>query len=447
MRKAIMALEGLEEAVDTPEVEAPEVTEARVEEIEQSPEQELQGMHVDETEINETNDSIEEADDTAEALADIQEKMGETIEEGGMDEKSAEVVQVAVEHLCKRIGFSSKRAGFSMEGFKDKESRVQATKVAMEELGEKIKKIYDTIVEAIKKIIESVKTFFSNLFNVAKKNKARAETLLSASKNAKESEDKLVKVNDILQINGDFISPANLANELVRNHKAIESELLAHIGSGPKLKELSRKSLELAKKFLLTKEEGKLEDDFKEIGDSIFEGWGKKTEEGDKITIVSNTTFIGDKQFKVETSTKFYKPNFFGFVDANKKEPRDVSLRALTPEQAGNVSSEVIKIMSDFLMYEKQIKEINDVSFSFTDGFKATFNAKPDATANIISVIQATTSIIRMVNITATKVRSYEMSVAGAALDYVAKSIKGSDNVKVIKGEETEVPLDNVKPA
>jgi hypothetical protein len=447
MRKAIMALEGLEEVVDTP-VEAAEVSDARVEEIEQSPEQDIQAMTSDEAEIDSISDSVDESTETAEVLTDIQDKMGETLEDGGMDEKSAEVVRVAVEHLCKRVGFSANRASFSMEGFKSKASRVSATKIAMEELGEKIKKIYEAIVAVIKKVIESIKTFFVNLFNVAKKNKSRAETLLAASKNAKNVTPSKVKISNILTLNGQYIKAGELASALTTNHKAIDSELLAALGSGVKIKELSRKVIDICKNILNFGDDAALNKEFGEACELIYSGWGKETTEGDKITIISNTTFIGDKQYKVELSPKFYKPNFFGFVDtANKAKAKDEEVDSLDASQAGAVSSEIIKIMSDFLLYEKQIKDVNDASFGFTETVKNFWNAKdstmPSNTmANLQTVMMATSGIVRLVNITMTKARSYEMSVAGAALDYVAKSIKGGKEEKAPEAKDEDKKLE-----
>jgi hypothetical protein len=137
-------------------------------------------------EVEGASDEIEEAAETAETLAPMAERVEETIPEGGMGEAEAGAVEVAVEHLCSRVGFSMKKRIFpAMEGFAKPASRVQATKIALESIKEKAAKIWEQIVAAIKRAIEYVKTFFAHLMNAAAKYAARAEAIAKKASSMK----------------------------------------------------------------------------------------------------------------------------------------------------------------------------------------------------------------------------------------------------------------------
>ena len=170
MRRGIMALEELEEGG--------EVAQAEVTDFVEAPENDLADAAVAEGEVAAIDDSVEEAADTAETLEAVHDEMGKSLEEGGMSEPEARALEVAVEHLCARVGFPKSRKTFpAMEGFANKTSRIQATKIAMEEVAERAKKLWDTIIAALKRAWEWVKNFFKSLLDATIGLKARAEKL------------------------------------------------------------------------------------------------------------------------------------------------------------------------------------------------------------------------------------------------------------------------------
>lgn len=118
----------------------------------------------------------QEACEVAEALESIAEALGISAQNGGMDKHSAHAVGVAVDHLYKRIGL--KRIAMpAMESFGGTSSRVGATHIAMEDIKEQAKKIWDAIVAAIQKAIEWCIAYYNSVFDAATKLQARAKAL------------------------------------------------------------------------------------------------------------------------------------------------------------------------------------------------------------------------------------------------------------------------------
>lgn len=239
-RIAIMALEGLEEE------EVAVGTDIPVEEIADQPENDLAEMQEIATEMESGEDSIDEAADTADTLGEVQDQMAETLPEGGMEPAAAAAVEVAVEHMCKRLGFSAKQSGFALEAFGDKTTRVQATKIAMETIGEQIKKIWDAIVAAFKKAIAWVVSFYDKLFDGAAKLAKRAATVAAAAETK-------IKENATLQkdakVTKGLTNQLNFTKYLVKGNKFMTGAEI--IDACKKLTEMDGSFLEGKAIFLL----------------------------------------------------------------------------------------------------------------------------------------------------------------------------------------------------
>lgn len=138
-------------------------------------------------EVEDLNTAIEEAEADAETLGDIQETLAETVESGeGVDETTAEVAEIAVEAICARLGIrNAQKVVPSLESFGSKSSRVTATRVAVESIGDKIKQIWSAIMAAIKTVWEKVKSFVAGLL----KNRGMLEKHLEGLKKRVETLD------------------------------------------------------------------------------------------------------------------------------------------------------------------------------------------------------------------------------------------------------------------
>ena len=127
----------------------------------------------------ELSQDIEEANQTAETLEKIHGSVEGSLDTGGLNEGEVSALEVAVEHLMTRVGFSKSRKTFpALESFKEKGTdRLKATQVAMENIKEGFSAIWKTIVEALKALWKHITTFFKNVFDASVKVKAQAVAL------------------------------------------------------------------------------------------------------------------------------------------------------------------------------------------------------------------------------------------------------------------------------
>lgn len=128
-------------------------------------------------EVMDVVEAIEEAVEDTDTLEDIAAVMDESTENGGMDQTSARVAEVAIESIYKRLGVRKSTAMPAMESFGTQGTRIGATKIALEGVKEVLKQAWDAIVAAITSIGKWVSEFLAKLFDANVKLKARAEAL------------------------------------------------------------------------------------------------------------------------------------------------------------------------------------------------------------------------------------------------------------------------------
>ncbi len=111
-------------------------------------------------------EALEDAIDSAEDIEAIADAAEQSVEEGeGLDPVAAEIAEVAVESIYRRLGVPSHvRAMPSMESFGSKTSRKTATRVAVEGMMDKVKEIWKKVVEFFKNIYNKVVSFVTGLF-------------------------------------------------------------------------------------------------------------------------------------------------------------------------------------------------------------------------------------------------------------------------------------------
>lgn len=117
--------------------------------------------------IGEDVEALEDALDSVEEIEAISDAAEQSVEEGdGLDPVAAEIAEVAVESIYRRLGIPSHvKAMPSMESFGSSNSRKTATRIAIENFGAQIKAIWAKIVAFFKGIYEKVVSFFKGLFN------------------------------------------------------------------------------------------------------------------------------------------------------------------------------------------------------------------------------------------------------------------------------------------
>lgn len=116
-------------------------------------------------EVEDLQAAIEDAEEGAETLEKIEGVLEESAESGeGVDETAAEIAEVAVESICARLGIRTSKSFPAMEAFGSQNSRLSATKIALENIGEHIKRIWEAIKAAFIRLWDKVKAFFNTMF-------------------------------------------------------------------------------------------------------------------------------------------------------------------------------------------------------------------------------------------------------------------------------------------
>ena len=116
-----------------------------------------------------------EAGEDLEALSDI---AAGAADEGGLDRAGAEVLTEAVDNAAAKAGIDSDSVNMpAAESFGGRTSRVTATQLAVEGIGDQIKKIWQAIIDGMKKAWEWIKDHWFKLFGGYEKLKSRAEAI------------------------------------------------------------------------------------------------------------------------------------------------------------------------------------------------------------------------------------------------------------------------------
>lgn len=132
----------------------------------------------------------EYAEDVGEALEDlgkIEDQLEESLQNGGIAPETAEMMEVAVECICARIGMTRARLFKNlpaMEAYDGPAGKLKATKIALEDIKDKAKKMWDTIIAWLKKAYAQVLQWFTTLFDGAAKTVKRSKKIGEAAAKA-----------------------------------------------------------------------------------------------------------------------------------------------------------------------------------------------------------------------------------------------------------------------
>jgi len=134
-------------------------------------------------EVEELQAAIEDAEEGAETLEKIEGVLEESTDAGeGVDETAAEIAEVAVESIRARLGIYGGKSFPAMEAFGSQNSRLSATKIALENVKDTIVRIWEAIKQAVIRLWEKVKSFVLGLF---KNNAALSKHLEKLQERAK----------------------------------------------------------------------------------------------------------------------------------------------------------------------------------------------------------------------------------------------------------------------
>lgn len=117
-------------------------------------------------EAEEYAEGIETSVDAAGELQEVHDTLAASVEDGeGVSEETAKMAEIAVEAICAKVGISAREARMipAMESFGSANSRLTATKLAMEGIKETAKRIWEAIKKACIHVWNVIKNFFAGL--------------------------------------------------------------------------------------------------------------------------------------------------------------------------------------------------------------------------------------------------------------------------------------------
>lgn len=373
----------------------------------------------------EIESAADDAASTVDAIGEIRKEVGNSLAEGGMSEPEARALEVAVEHMCAAIGMSKKQIFPAMEGFADKKGRIGTTKLAMENLGEKAKEIGQRIIKAILAALEYAKKFFASLFNAIDGLKKKADQIVEATKKAEGKDTKGQNVSGgflgLLTVDGKY----QVGNALVTAYETHTSSEVIKFDRLTLIKEVAP----ILEQALSDKDAASSDAATAEVMETLkkdldFEPGDDKYTSEQKLVFGGQSFYLEIK----ETSAR----NWIG--DSSNKH--DVSeLKEAPALSIADVASLASKVSTHMDAYKALGKDVNVLGGEFNaiiQKVKAAVAGQGSVTSTIYSQIQ----MVNNLTVGASKMlRSYDVKVSSAILEYCVKSLKSVPKPEKVDGE------------
>lgn len=356
-------------------------------------------LHEEASEVQDVaGDMVDDVSDVEAAVGDAEtlDKIADTAEasaeEGeGMDPVSAEIAEVAVESIYARLGLN-KKATPSMEAFGSTGSRKAATRIAVEDwkdtvkrVWESVKKFFVSIWEKVKALFQRFLDFFRSLEKAAVSMKSRVAALKGEAKEEKFENASIAKA---------FLGEGSAENvaKVLKNQN-----------------EFMKKSSDRAK--TLTEDISLMTSDLQKES--------KETKAvKDEEEILAEDLVAGKK---VKTGNKDGKP-FFEVVETTKTEGK--SVKTLSKEEMTKVCDKVIALARDISEVKKTVASVEKATKAVSKAAEVVATAVEKE--NLESAKKGASFITKMGS-TMLKVQSVSISTstqAGkSALSYVAASM------------------------
>ena len=313
----------------------------------------------DEAAINEGNGQIEQASAVADGLETLADHVEEQNEAGdGLTEEQADTVEVAVECMLKvsRIGVSYKSLGLpSSESFKKRENRKQLGHATTEALRDTAGKVWQAIVDAIKKSIQWVVNLFNKIFGAAERLKKRADSLKETANNLIDGKPKENKIeNESLYQSivvggkvagaGDISAIGKVAGELFATQKQTVKEF-ADMDAAKAL----TYQLDVAG-YGLTKQTGNIAK--KITAEGGVDVYSTKPMPGDVVV------YVALPADKIDTPDKAASIKA-GSTYIGDKKPAGKPMDVLKPSDISGVAAAVSSLADTVVTYKRDLAEIN----------------------------------------------------------------------------------------
>lgn len=355
--------------------------------------------------------SIEQTMDDAEQLEKHIELLTKACSEDSVDELVVKSSQISIEAICEKIGLNTSRTGISLESYKNETPKdtVKRIVISCENI---LTTIWEAVVNAVKKLIEWVKGFFSWVFGTNKKVSERIKTLEA-------NEEKLAQKPSSEPEKPNTEAPAEKVNNKV-NGKGI-SDIL-NIKSFSEY-DNDRNQITIimdADKFIKEKRDliSSLVNNADASLSSIEGKFSIRGGKGDKVSWPSSDGFSWYKLIDcntyelaqlLPTSDKKGKEAIVAAgkfrVKENKKTGQVIELELLSIKErreAISICKQIVNEISDNEALEKEandflnqsIKNIDTIAKKFTDMVKVSGKAENDFNKEINDIKKAVTALV-----------------------------------------------------
>jgi len=145
---------------------------------------ELAGVIAADQEVVDSDQAVEDLTDVQATLESLAITVEQSLADGGLTPREAALVEQVYQASAGRVGLKSKVP--SMESFGGSSDRERATRVTLEGFKESVQRIWQAILNVLKKWWIQIDKFFYKVFNAAPKLMGRANALAKAASEHKE---------------------------------------------------------------------------------------------------------------------------------------------------------------------------------------------------------------------------------------------------------------------
>lgn len=372
-------------------------------------------------------------------------------EAGGLDPIAAEVVQVAVESLYERLGIV--KSGIpGLESFGSTARKADATRIALEDMKENIKKAWASIVAIIEKAIAWVKDFFAKIFVATERLKARATKIAAAAKGAKGTLKDGAKIEsgrlyNALSLGGTV--DAGKVQEGAANLAAVTKDVLAtQAGNTAGLvKDAAAALAKSDNKNFVT--------DFKfpamdaagltKVADSA--GFAKAPE---GLSVYRSAEMLGNRAVVAYTSETALTgaegikqlANLSAGVakfDPKAKEADKKELPILTPDQAGKLAGTVLDIVKNLEAFKANREKLASAKADLLKASKAAGSKNKDLGADVAkAMVTVARTTAKLADQPYVSLNGYAVNTSKSLLDLAELSLKQYGKGEAAKEEKKD---------
>jgi hypothetical protein len=131
-----------------------------------------------EDEVEGSQEVLDEAGDDVDTLEDIKDVLDEAADKGeGIDETAAKIVEITTEAIYARLGFRETKVMGSLESFQNVRSRVTATRMAAETIGDRVNAVWEAIKKFFRDLRDKIKELWAKYVTAVGRLKRSAEAM------------------------------------------------------------------------------------------------------------------------------------------------------------------------------------------------------------------------------------------------------------------------------